>query len=293
MNHRLAKNNSERRPASERIDLSLGALFHGNPSAADNPVRRTAMQPTTPLALAVVVVWIGLGAGCRAEAGGIALSTPTGLSSGESFRFVFVTDGSVSQNSSNMADYNSFVNAQAGGATYDGSIVTWNAIGSTASVNAIDNIGQSAAPVFLADGTLVTSSSTSAGLWSGSLLNPIDRDLSGELLRGFAIYTGTTTAGVATGNPLGDFLGSSGGSSAETNRIWIDSGGVLPSFADLRMYGISQVLTVGSAVPEPSSMLLAGTAIIVGCACRLSHRRRKKPAAPASQLTQHDRSGER
>ena len=76
----------------------------------------------------------------------------------------------MSQNSSNIADYNNFVNAQAGGATFDGSVVAWNAIGSTSSVNAIDNIGQSAAPVYLADGTLITSSTTSTGLWSGSLL---------------------------------------------------------------------------------------------------------------------------
>jgi hypothetical protein len=274
MTHILAQNNSERRPTSERFGLSLGALFHRNPSAPNDSVHAKTMSRTTRLALAVVMLWIGFGAGCRVEAGGIVLSTPTGLSTGESFRFVFIADGSVSQNSSTMADYNSFVNAQAGGATYDGSVVTWYAIGSTSSVNAIDNIGQSAAPVYLADGTLITSSTTSTGLWSGSLLNPIDRDLSGELLRGFAVYAGTTTSGIASGHPLGDFLGSTGGTSASTTKSWIDSGGVLPSFIDLRMYGISQVLTVSSAVPEPSSLLMAGTATIVGCACGWSRGRR-------------------
>jgi len=71
-----------------------------------------------------------------------------------------------------------FVNAQAGGATYAGSVVNWEAIGSTSSVSAINNVGQTTTPVYLADGTLVTTSTTSTGLWSGSILNPIDEDLS-------------------------------------------------------------------------------------------------------------------
>ena len=64
---------------------------------------------------------------------------------------------------------NHFVTSQAGGATYNGSAVTFVAIGSTSTVNAIDNVGQSAAPVYLADGTLVTSSTTTTGMWSVGL----------------------------------------------------------------------------------------------------------------------------
>jgi len=55
-------------------------------------------------------------------------------------------------------------------------------IGSTSSINAIDNVGQTASPVYLANGTPVTTSTTSSGLWSGSLLNPIDEDLTGARL---------------------------------------------------------------------------------------------------------------
>jgi hypothetical protein len=49
------------------------------------------MTQTGRLALATAMLWIGLGVGGRAEAGGIALNTPAGLSPGDSFRFVFVT----------------------------------------------------------------------------------------------------------------------------------------------------------------------------------------------------------
>ncbi len=57
------------------------------------------------LALATAILWIGFGAGGWADAGPIALSTPAGLSPGESFRFVFVTDGTTDASSSSIAYY--------------------------------------------------------------------------------------------------------------------------------------------------------------------------------------------
>ena len=83
-------------------------------------------------------------------------------------------------NSTNIADYNSFVNTQAGGATYNGSVVSWDAIGSTPTVNAIDNIGQQPiAGVYLANGTLSHHRPTTTGPLVRYLLAPINQDLSG------------------------------------------------------------------------------------------------------------------
>jgi hypothetical protein len=229
-------------------------------------------NPIGPLALAAAMLWIGSGAGGRVEAGGIALKTPAGLSYGESFRFVFITDGSTSGTSSNISAYNTFVNAQAGGATYNGSVVTWDAIGSTSRVNAIDNVGQTNTPVYMADGTLVTSSTTSTGLWSGSLQNPIDEDLSGKSEAFFAVLTGTTTTGVASADPLGNFLGITIGDSGKTNALWVQQVAI-PSFLSERMYGISQVLT---AVPEPPTVWMAGPAIVAVAALGWSRGRRDR-----------------
>ncbi len=155
------------------------------------------------------------------------------------------------------------MNAQAGGATYDGSAVNWVAIGSTSSVSAINNVGQTATPVYLADGTLVTTSTTSTGLWSGSLLNPIDEDLSGMGLHSGStgVWSGSNTAGKSSGNSLGDFFGVSIGNTTQTNGTWVNNG-VWPSDNSsgvFHMYGISQVLT---AVPEPSGIWLAGTGVL-------------------------------
>ena len=94
------------------------------------------------------------------------LQTPAGLTFGDQFRFVFVTDGDTTATSTNISDYDNFVQSQAGGATYNGVVVNWLAIGSTESVNAIDHIEQTSTPVYLANGTLVTNSTTAAGLWS-------------------------------------------------------------------------------------------------------------------------------
>ncbi len=66
------------------------------------------------LAIATALIWIGGGARGEADT---ALSTPAGLTPGESFRFVLVTDGTTDATSSDIAYYNSFVNTQAGGAT--------------------------------------------------------------------------------------------------------------------------------------------------------------------------------
>src|SRR5437879_10676798 len=120
------------------------------------------MRPLPRLFLIVAaVLWLSSGLAGRAEASTI-LQTPMGLNPGDHFRFVFVTDGIRDATSTNIMDYDSFVNAQAGGATYDGAVVSWLAIASTDSVDAIDHVGQAAAPLYLSDGTPVTTTTTSS-----------------------------------------------------------------------------------------------------------------------------------
>ncbi len=231
------------------------------------------------LALATAVLCIGLG-GCPAEAGGIVISTPAGLSPGDSFRIVFVTDALNAGTSSSIGDYNSFVSTDAtseaagGLVTYNGVALTWSAIVSTTSTDAIPNVGVSGAPVYLAGGTLVTSSDSSSGLWSGSLSNPINQDLKGTVLNDTGVWTGTLTSG--TGAPAHQ-LGNSSveiGSTGSENSSWVAAFPFPTGLEDLAIYGISQVLIVPISVPEPSTLVMAGTVIGAGCAFGWSRRRR-------------------
>jgi len=200
------------------------------------------------------------------------LQTPSGLNPGDPFRFVFVTVGVRDAASANIADYDSFVNVQAGGATYSGVPVDWLAIGSTASVDAIDHVVQATAPVYLSDGTLVTTTTTLAGLWSGALVHEINLDLAANPVQTF-VWTGTNSFGTGFGGPLGASTPQVG-SSIDSNGAWITSG--RSNSGDFRpLYGISPVLTVPlAAVPEPSTLTMLGAALSVGLAIRSTRLRR-------------------
>jgi hypothetical protein len=231
---------------------------------------------TTRIILVTAILWFG----ATARAGQV-LPTPPRLSPGDTFRFVVVTQGTRTATSSSIANYNTFVNAQAGAATYGGSVVTWEAIGSTSSTSAINNVGQTTTPVYLPDGTLVTTSTTSAGLWSGSLLHRIDEDISGMGLHtgSTGVWTGTNTNGSKSANPLGNFFGVETGNTLSTNGTWVNNGAFSSTTSGVfHMYGISQVLT---AVPEPSSFVMAGTAIIAismfGWSRKSGDQRRHRP----------------
>ncbi len=215
-------------------------------------------------AIVAAVLWFGFGLESRAEAGTM-LQTPAGLNPGDQFRFVFVTDGIRDATSTIIADYDSFVNAEAGGATYNGAVVGWLAIGSTDSVDAIDHVGQTNAPVYLSDGTLVTTSTTPAGLWSRTLVHEINLDLAGDPVPPFTfVWTGTNPFGSGFGGPLGSVTPQTG-SPFDIFDSWIDSG--RSPGGDLRsLYGISSVLSVPQSVPEPSALAMLGTALSVGVA---------------------------
>jgi len=143
----------------------------------------------------------------------ISLNTPTGLNPGDRFRIAFVTGTTTAGiSSSDIASYNLFVNTAAGGATYNGSAVTFYAIGSTATVNAYDNIHSTTLndPVYLAGGALVAPSITGAnGLWSGALVNRIATDIDGTVVspdgggNDREVFTGTLVDGTASSAPLG------------------------------------------------------------------------------------------
>ncbi len=247
--------------------------------------------PTTRTAMVAALLMIGGGWMAPAHAG-IVLTTPAGLAPGDQFRFVFVTDGTTTAASTDITTYDTFVQSQAGGATYNGLAVTWLAIGSTSTVNAIDHIGQTDTPVYLVDGTMVTTSTTATGLWSGSLIHAINEDINGlpppppnPIFFGTQLWSGTSDTGESNpgfAGPLGNFLVAVGNYEASSGS-WINTGGFISNNAQLHIYGISAVLTV---VPEPPSILLLGVGGVLKAALGWTrrHRRQRPVVGPADTL---------
>ena len=236
----------------------------------------------------------------------ISINTPAGLNPGDHFRIGFVTGTTTSDiSSTDIASYNLFVNTAAGGATYNGSAVTFYAIGSTATVNAYDNIHSTTMndPVYLAGGALVAPSITGAnGLWSGALVNRIATDIDGTVVSPDAqggdrrVFTGTLVDGTVSSTPLGSyqtgffgapgyFKASNGQATGYTDAAWISTGGYANQFAPSSLYGISETLTVAAepdtgatAVPEIDPNILGSVLALVLGSLGLLERRRLKAA---------------
>ena len=208
----------------------------------------------------------------------VSINTPAGLNPGDRFRIAFVTGATTTGTSTDITSYNLFVNTAAGGATYNGSAVTFYAIGSTATVNAFDNIRSTTMndPVYLAGGALVAPSITGAnGLWSGALVNRIATDIDGTVVSpdgggNRTVFTGSLVDGTASSEPLGylfpdfeEFVTSTGKATGGTDAAWIRDGGGSAADFSRSLYGISETLTV-APVPEPSTYAMAPAGLACG-----------------------------
>jgi len=203
------------------------------------------------------LVLAGLFAATMASQGAVTI-VPTGLSAGDQYRLVFITSTTTPATSTDINTYNTFVNNRAIAVgldtiagTEEGS-TTWTAIGSTATVDAIDNTSTTGAgvPIYLLNDTKIADDY--ADLWDGSIDNILDRDESGAEQYNKVVWTGTTSAGVKDGSLT---LGNSGASSVTmgksnlANGSWIDRGIPFDGADPYHLYGISGVLTV--AAPPP------------------------------------------
>ena len=202
----------------------------------------------------------------------LQLQTPSGLAAGDTFRFIFLTQGTITGTSADISTYDTFVNSQAGGAQYQGSSVSWSAIISTPTINARDHVGDYGTnfPVFRIDGTRIANSLTTdaagKGLWTSSVLASPSFGIDGAALSGSSSawtgsnYDGTKNDYSPVGAPSVVFNGttypglSMKGSTNISTSAWLrdinDS-----NTASLRVYGMSEQLTV---IPEPSACALLG-----------------------------------
>lgn len=185
------------------------------------------------------------------------VTVPTSLSPGDKYYLAFVTAGTISGTSTDVAVYNTFAQDQANAAglgTISGSPVTWKALVSTASVTALTNLGIGSFPIFLLNDVQLATGSTD--LWNGSIAVPLRVTQSGSTLVSGAVWTGSVDNGNAY-NPyqLGTSTPIIGGLNS-TGSAWVVAGSN-PNTTANRLYAFSEQLTVPAVVPEPASISIA------------------------------------
>ena len=214
--------------------------------------RRTMIDKTMARSLLAVAVLEVMLAG-TAVAGFI----PPDLLAGSEYQVMFVTSSGTTPISSNIADYNSFVQGQA---ALDSSLpaATWTAVASTPSFNAINASATSGFPVYDTHGDLLASGY--AALFATGSYGP-QYDENGNPTQFQLAWTGTTGSGVASSHPLGSALSGvgsvTGGYISDAWPTWLkdtsfDNIDVLPLFA------ISSPITV----PKPPTIAVWASPVI-------------------------------
>jgi len=186
---------------------------------------------------------------------------PTGLNPGDTYQLTFFTSKTRNAASTDIADYNAFVQgaANAAGIGLGSPLgdVTWNAIASTETVSALDSAVVSTLVYDLADHLVASGFSD---MWDGSLQAPINFNELGTTLGGGLIWTGTAIDGTQA-----SALGTSTptvGIEGLTNEFWIDRA-TTPSSGFRPFYALSEPISVAHApVPVPSSILLFGSGLM-------------------------------
>jgi hypothetical protein len=212
------------------------------------------------------------------------ITTPAGLVAGDHFFVVFVDSSGHPATSTNIADYNNFIQTDAGVIHYPGGTIgTWQVIGSTEAAN-------EAKPLFTDTSTPVYDTTNALLASSGAALlaqGGIQFDQNGVSQSGGFVFTGLLSDGTTgTGAALGNLFVRVGDAGSPGGDAW---GGIeaLPSTQSRDLYGYA-LFTVGpaSAAPEPASLTLLG----IGAVGLLGYRWRKRAGTTGSPGGNRQRS---
>jgi hypothetical protein len=258
----------------------IGAAF----APSSPPYNSVSSSPRRSrfLIRAFLCALVALGALTPTSRAGLIIPTPAGLTTGDHFFVVFVDSTTHPATSTNIADYNTFIQTDASGITYPGGTIgSWQVIGATAAVNEASSLfTDTTTPVYDVSGTELSTSG------SGLLSAPggIVLDQTGVITPALHVSTGLQP----NGNPaLNEELGGPAGTvvQAGTPGITLDltglSGFLVPRDSLEALYGFAE-FTVGpstSAVPEPSSITLAVVGIVMLGGVRGVRRCRRSSAS--------------
>jgi hypothetical protein len=193
---------------------------------------------------------------------------PAGLNPGDQFRLIFVSSETHDALSSDISVYDSFVNGVADAAglgTYAGQRVFWHDLGSTDTNNAIDGLPDSNIPIFNMTGKKISD----GNFWFGPIQAfSLSFDEFGQPTSSFA-WTGTNTGGTGfvgrgdTHETLGSSPAIVSDPSAGITQLRWETFDDIPT--DMHsLIGYSDVITVASTVPEPTtSTIFIGACVVL------------------------------
>jgi hypothetical protein len=199
-----------------------------------------------------------------------AIIPPIGLAPGSQYQLIFVTADKLDALSSTEAPYNAFVAAEVS-LNPSLPVATWHAVTSTTDgTNANTNALSNGLPIYNTQGIEVAT----AGLYTGSVLNPVSYDQFGNLTVTIGgEWTGTTPFGVGEpGHRMADQFPEVGDSISTTFLL---EAAVSPEDASLQrpLYALSSPITVPS--PEPATLKLLASAFLLLGGRRLIRWRRR------------------
>ncbi len=196
---------------------------------------------------------------------GSSLVVPAGLNPGDHYRIAFITSTARDYTSSDIADYNAFVNsaANASGSILAPLGINWLAIASSETVSAHDNIGGNFSdPVYLSDGTLIAANA--ADLWDGNIDATIHITETGTSDTHAQPWTATSSSGAIDFVRLDNVTVYPEVGNLDATTSWIYSGFQISPSDNLPLYGISATeLTVPSGTPEPETMFTFGAGLLL------------------------------
>ncbi len=247
-------------------------LFSGFSYATVNYRRLLRETARIFLAAAFLPLLLGLAAGAQAQTmvpDDWPLK-PSGLNAGDQFRLMFITSTTRDATSTDIADYNSFVQgrAAAGHASIQSYSTQFLVVGSTAAVDARDNAmttGTGVAIYWLGGAKVADNN---ADFHDGTWANPVGRDESGTSVNEFTNYfTGSNNDGTEAflaGSTISVALGSIVGvRPGGTQNLAGTSGGVNGTTSNAFL-ALSQVFEVGAGAPAIT--ISGGSAVTEGTA---------------------------
>lgn len=211
-------------------------------------------------ALLVCAGFLAISAGAQAD-----ILVPAGLQPGDQFRLFFTSAETMNAVATDVSVYDNFINGLADAAglgAYNGASVSWHAIVSSDTVNAIDGLPVSNIAMY----NLLGAEINTGNFWQGTFAGLLSVDEYGNASADLTeVWTGTTTGGTAAIDPrsgVDNTVGSSyvliGEPFNGIAQFYLESA-IVPETEQHSVYGYSDVITVGSRVPEPKPYTMMAT----------------------------------